>query len=80
MTATDRSSRRTPVSAHRLRRPVVEVPPVPERPAGGTTWQSLERLGGTVTGVHGRDWRPRYLQLAEELRVKITSGELAPAR
>lgn len=31
-----------------------------------------------MTGVHGRDWRPRYLQLAEELRAKIMSGELAP--
>ncbi|MEV4199430.1 GntR family transcriptional regulator [Micromonospora globbae] len=31
-----------------------------------------------MTGVIGRDWRPRYLQLAEELRAKITSGELAP--
>jgi GntR family transcriptional regulator len=29
-----------------------------------------------VTGVIGRDWRPRYLQLAEELRAKIVSGEL----
>ncbi|MBG6069473.1 GntR family transcriptional regulator [Micromonospora ureilytica] len=31
-----------------------------------------------MTGVQGRDWRPRYLQLAEELRAKIVSGELAP--
>ncbi len=41
-----------------------------------TTRQTYQRLGGSVTGVIPRDWRPRYLQLAEELRARIVSGEL----
>ena len=43
-----------------------------------TTRQTYLRLGGSVISVMPRDWRPRYLQLAEELRGQITRGELAP--
>lgn len=43
-----------------------------------TTRQTYQHLGGTVISVMPRDWRPRYLQLAEELRGQIMRGELAP--
>lgn len=79
MSTPERRHSQTPSPAARqTRRPAPPVAPVPERPARGTTWQTLERLGGTVSGMQGRDWRPRYLQLAEELRAKIMGGELAP--
>lgn len=41
-----------------------------------TARQTSQRLGGSVSGVSSRDWRPRYLQLAEELRARIENGEL----
>ncbi|GAB3148148.1 GntR family transcriptional regulator [Micromonospora sonneratiae] len=47
-----------------------------DRGRKGTTRQTSQRLGGSVSGVIPRDWRPRYLQLAEELRAQIVSGKL----
>ncbi|ROO52487.1 GntR family transcriptional regulator [Micromonospora sp. Llam0] len=62
----------------RISRRVVRGGVWADRPGAPTTWQTYERLGGSVAGVTAKDWRPRYLQLAEQLRGQILSGDMPP--
>ncbi|MEV6366786.1 hypothetical protein AB0L86_07825 [Micromonospora musae] len=47
MSTADRrmATRTSPLAGRQAKRPAATVALVPERPAGGTAWQTLERLG-----------------------------------
>jgi GntR family transcriptional regulator len=41
-------------------------------------WQTCRQVACSLSSVSERDWRPRYLQVAEQLRARIERGELKP--